>query len=239
MITRYGRHNIGVLWVFAEPLLFTGGVTLLWNLFHGAGNHPGLNVSAFAITGYSTVVLWRNTTNRTSKAIEPNLSLMYHRNVRVIDIFASRIILELSGATISVITILLVYVLGGLIPPPDDILRMMLGWSMIAWFAASLALVIGALCERSDLIERLWHPAAYFLLPVSGFPTMVEWLPRQFQEAILLLPMANGVELIREGYFGSAVHARYDIAYVSVFNLCLTFLGLALARETGRRVEPQ
>ena len=30
VITRYGRHNIGFLWLFVEPMLFTLGVTALW-----------------------------------------------------------------------------------------------------------------------------------------------------------------------------------------------------------------
>ena len=27
MLTRYGRHNIGFLWLFVEPMIFTLGVT--------------------------------------------------------------------------------------------------------------------------------------------------------------------------------------------------------------------
>ncbi len=30
MLTRYGRHNIGFLWLFVEPMIFTIGVTILW-----------------------------------------------------------------------------------------------------------------------------------------------------------------------------------------------------------------
>jgi len=26
IITRYGRHNIGFMWVFVEPMMFTAGV---------------------------------------------------------------------------------------------------------------------------------------------------------------------------------------------------------------------
>ena len=32
ILTRYGRHNIGFLWLFAEPMIFTVGVTVLWNI---------------------------------------------------------------------------------------------------------------------------------------------------------------------------------------------------------------
>jgi hypothetical protein len=30
IITRFGRDNLGVLWLFVEPMMFTLGVTALW-----------------------------------------------------------------------------------------------------------------------------------------------------------------------------------------------------------------
>src|SRR3954468_3184908 len=78
ILTRYGRHNIGFLWLFVEPMIFTTGVTILWSLtksVHGST----LPIVAFALTGYSSVLLWRNMPARCIGAIEPNLSLMYHR----------------------------------------------------------------------------------------------------------------------------------------------------------------
>jgi ABC-type polysaccharide/polyol phosphate export permease len=74
IITRYGRHNIGVLWLVVEPMLFTLGVAGFWYVakLHTVSNIP---IIAFAITGYSSVLVWRNAANRCAKAIEPNLSL--------------------------------------------------------------------------------------------------------------------------------------------------------------------
>lgn len=63
MLTRYGRHNIGFLWLFVEPMLFTLGVTALWTAtksVHGSD----LPIVAFALTGYSSVLLWRNMPGR-------------------------------------------------------------------------------------------------------------------------------------------------------------------------------
>lgn len=238
IITRFGRHNLGFLWLFAEPMMFTLGVTILWNLL-GANHGSGLPITAFAITGYSSVLIWRNTVSRTSTSITPNLSLMYHRNVRVIDIFAARILLEISGATISFLILSLIFISLGWINPPEDILKVLAGWFLLIWFGAALALTIGALTERSELIEKIWHPISYLLFPLSGAAFMVDWLVPSFQKLVLLLPMVNGVELLREGYFGSAVHAHYNILYTTVFCLCLSFIGLSLAREAGRRVEPE
>jgi ABC-type polysaccharide/polyol phosphate export permease len=238
VITRYGRHNIGFLWLFVEPMLFTLGVAALWTI---AGGHQFTNIpiAAFALTGYSSVLLWRNMPNRCSKAIEPNLALMYHRHVKVIDIFASRLILEIAGTTASFITLGIIFTSIGWIKPPEDILKIMFGWFMLAWFGSALALWIGALSERSEIIEKLWHPASYLLFPLSGAAFMVDWLPTTAQTYILMLPMVHGVEILREGYFGSMVHAHYDMGYMAIANLALTLLGLSQVRIISRTVIPE
>lgn len=238
VITRYGRHNIGFLWLFAEPMMFTLGVTALWTASK-ATHGSSLPITAFAVTGYSSVLVWRNTVMRCSGAVTPNLSLMYHRNVRVIDLFASRILLEIAGATVSFIVLTLLFTSIGWMAPPDDILKIVFGWMLLVWFGTALALVIGALSERSELVEKIWHPLSYLLFPMSGAGFMVDWLPTSARQIVLWLPMVHGVEILREGYFGNAVHAHYDAVYMSFICLCLTFLGLALVREVGRRVEPE
>lgn len=238
MLTRYGRHNIGFLWLFAEPMLFTLGVTTLWTVtksVHGAN----LPIVAFAVTGYSTILLWRNMPARTIGSIEPNLSLLYHRQVKVLDIFASRLLLEGGGATISFTALVLVFSYLGWISLPEDVLAVATGWAMTAWFGMSLAIFLGALAERSELVEKLWHPAAYLLFPLSGAAFMVDALPKEAQYYVLLLPMVHGVEYIRHGYFGSSFHAHYDLAYMASFNTVLTVLGLAQTRRISREVVPE
>lgn len=238
VLTRYGRHNIGFLWLFVEPMMFTLGVTGLWTV--AKMNHgSNIPIVAFAITGYSAVLLWRNMPTRCVCAIEPNLALMYHRHVKIIDIFAARLLLEACGATISFIFLSTFFILIGWMEPPQDILKIMQGWFMLAWFGSSLALLMGVLSERSDLVEKFWHPASYLLFPLSGAAFMVDYLPVVAQKYILWLPMVHGVEILREGYFGSAVRAHYDISYMATICLCLTALALAQERVVSKRITPE
>lgn len=237
ILTRYGRHNIGFLWLFVEPMLFTTGVTILWTLaksVHGSD----LPIVAFALTGYSAVLLWRNMPARCIGAIEPNLSLMYHRNVRVIDIFIARLILEGGGATISFVTLSVFYIYIGWLEPPEDVLTVAAGWLAIAWFGASLAIFLGALSEKSELVEKIWHPLSYLAFPLSGAAFMVDALPPEAQRYVLLMPMVNGVELVREGYFGDKVHAHYDMPYLITVCIVLTLLALAQVAVANREVTP-
>lgn len=237
IITRYGRHNIGVLWLVLEPMLFTLGVAGLWTFanLHALTDIP---IIAFAITGYSSVLLWRNAASRCSKAIEPNLSLMYHRNVKVIDIFFARVLLEVVGGVASLTVLTLFFASLGFMPWPREVPLVLAGLLLLAWFAFALGLIVGAISERSEMFERVWHICTYLLFPLSGAAFMVHWLPRAAQDIVLTLPMVHGVEMIRHGFFGNVVQTYESPAYVSVINLVLTLIGLALVRETGRRVQP-
>ena len=236
IITRFGRENLGVLWLIGEPMLFTLGVATLWT---AAGLHHGspIPIVAFAVTGYSSVLMWRNSANRSGGAIAQNKPLLFHRNVRVIDVLLTRVALEVGGATCSFVALSTLFTFIGWMPPPDDPLKVVFGWLMLAWFGVSLALVIGAGTAFSDIVERLWHPAAYLLFPISGAAFMVEWLPVGLQKFVLLLPMVHGVEMLRAGYFGNVVPTHYDVGYMALCCLVLSLVGLCLVREASRRVE--
>lgn len=236
VITRFGRDNIGVLWLVGEPMIFTLGVAALWSAARlGHGN--SLPIVAFAITGYSSVLMWRNSVTRCNSGVSQNFGLLYHRNVRVIDVFITRITIEMVGATGSFIVLAAFFTGIESIHAPVDMLQVVRGWLMLAWFGFALALTIGAATVYSDIVERVWHPLAYLLFPLSGAAFMVDWLPTDAQRTVLLLPMVHGVEMVREGYFGNVVRTHYDFAYMASCNLVLTLCGLILARGASRRVK--
>ena len=238
VLTRYGRHNIGFMWLFVEPMMFTLGVTALWTAtksVHGSD----LPIVAFAITGYSAVLLWRNMPARCIDAVEPNRSLLFHRNVRVIDIYFSRLLLEGAGATISLIVLSVVFIATGQMDPPEDILKVIGGWLMLAWFGCGLAMFLGAASERSETVHKLWHPVSYLLFPLSGAAFLLSVMPPEAQEVLQWLPMIHGTEYLREGFFGSKITAIYDMGYMAICNVVLTVLGLAIIRVVSDSVIPE
>ncbi|CAE6719150.1 Polysialic acid transport protein KpsM [Paraburkholderia haematera] len=238
ILTRYGRHNVGFLWVFFEPMMFTLGITVLWTASKAThGDH--VPITAFAVTGYSSVLLWRNAVGRCALAIVPNQSLLYHRNVRVIDLFLSRVLLEIAGASMSFFFLSILFITTGLMKPPADISLIVAAWIYLALLGTGLGFAVGALSERSETVERVWHTIAYLLFPLSGAVFMVEWLPPTFQKVVLYIPMVHGVEMLRAGYFGPMVKAHYSVPYMIVSDLLLLVVGLALVRDAGQRVEPE
>jgi capsular polysaccharide transport system permease protein len=236
VITRYGRDNLGFIWLFLEPIIFTLSITALWTAT-GLSHNSNLPIVAFALTGYSSILLWRNCASRCVMVILTYAGLLYHRPVRALDLLITRILLEVAGASISFVGLAVFWISIGWVEPPDDILTVVAAWLMLAWFAAALAIIIGALTAFSEIWERLWHPTAYIMFPLSGAVFMVEWLAYDFQQIVMWFPMVHCVEMMRDGFFGSVIRTHYDMTYVAVACLMMTAIGLALVRAAGRRVK--
>jgi ABC-type polysaccharide/polyol phosphate export permease len=149
----------------------------------------------------------------------------------------TRILLEISGATVSFTVLSVLFIFVGWMTTPVDLLEVVFGWIMLAWFATSLALLVGAGTAFSEIVERIWHPAAYLLFPLSGAAFMVDWLPPAMQKVVLLLPMVHGVEMLREGYFGDVVRTHYEVGYMASCCLVLSLAGLYVVRQASQRVE--
>src|SRR5438105_15937632 len=102
-------------------MMFTSGVLAIWSLIHA--HSAKLPLVPFVVTGYSTVLLWRNTVSRCGNAIEPNRALLHHRNVRVLDLFIARLLLGIAGATVSFMTLTTLLSAAGVMSAPEAVLN--------------------------------------------------------------------------------------------------------------------
>lgn len=235
VLTRFGRRNLGFLWLFVEPALFIVVLAAIWHGMNGP-QKSGVPVEAFVLTGYSTVLLWRNMPGRCIKAMRPNVALLYHRHVRPIDIYFARAGLEAAAATMSFVVLAITFIGAGFSPLPYDILKVLAGWGLLVWYGLAMALFFGATSERGELIEKIWSPLTIVLLFLSGTFFMLETFPPQARDFLLFIPTVSCIELLREGYFGPGHRFYYDIPYVITFNAVLMLLGLAQVRYISRHI---
>jgi ABC-type polysaccharide/polyol phosphate export permease len=117
---------------------------------------------------------------------------------------------------------------------PVDPLQVVLGWVLLGWFVIAAGLLAVYLDERSEIFERVWHVAMYLTLPFTGAFTMVDWLPEAAQTILLYSPMVNAVEMLREGYFGVGINAKYSISYLVTCNIVLTGVALLLLQRVKK-----
>lgn len=237
IITRYGRKNIGFLWLFVEPLLLTFTIVLMWKFFR-ADRYSTLNIIAFVITGYPMAMMWRNASSRAIGAIGANIGLLYHRNVRVLDTLLARMLLEIAGASIAQIIIMAAFVMFGWIQAPSDTLYMLFAWALMAMFAIGLGLIISSIAFYFEAFAKIWSTLSFIILPLSGAFFFVNSLPEAIQNYVKWIPMVSGTEMLRHGYFGGEIITHEDPYFLILCNLTMLLLGLALVKKFGQGVEP-
>jgi capsular polysaccharide transport system permease protein len=233
LITRFGRENIGFLWIMVEPLLFASLVAILWRLTKGSEEH-GISVVAFVISGYIPITLFRHGIARSQAVFTANGSLLYHRQIKIIDFLLSRFIIEFLGSCMAYLFIGLALSIFDLFPVPSDIGLFMAGFLLYALFSFSVCLVIAPLSEMSEAIEKFVPVVTYIIIPFSGLFYMVAWIKPELREYMLLSPFVNGMEMMRKGLWGESITAYYNIWNPIICSTIATTLGLALCRRVRR-----
>jgi capsular polysaccharide transport system permease protein len=235
LTTRFGRDNIGFLWIMAEPLLFAGLVALIWHFLHGEKEH-GIGITAFIVTGYIPITLFRHGINRSVMVFTVNSSLLYHRQVKVVDFIFVRFLIEVLGGMMAYVFIACVLIAFGQFPMPSDIGLLIAGWLIYCFFSFSLCLIIAPLSEMSEVLEKFVPVTTYVMIPFSGLFTMVSWLTPNMREYLLWSPFVHGMEMMRKGVWGDQVTAYYDPWYPIACGMVLSSIGFLLCRIVRRKL---
>lgn len=235
LTTRFGRENIGFLWIMVEPLLFALLVGLLWRAMKGPLEY-GVDIIAFVVTGYIPLVLFRSTVTRAVSSFTANGSLMYHRQIKVLDLILVRFMIELVGHMMAYVTIAAGLGALGLFPWPYDVGMIIIGWFYYALFTFAIALVVAPLSEMSEVLEKIVPVTTYMMIPFSGAFYLVSSLFPDAAAVALLSPPVHGMEMMRFGVFGPEIDPHYDFVYPLTFCLPCIALGLMLCRVVRRHL---
>ncbi len=225
--TRYGRDNIGFLWLIGEPLVFCGGVMVMWTLLRPKYEH-GIPITPFVMTGYLPLTMLRHMISQAIQCVRVNAGLLYHRRITVLHLFTARMATEFVSVSFAFLTCFLVLATFRLVSAPPILGLVYLGWFLLAWLGLGLSLIVGALAARYEWVERIATLLTYALLPVSGTLFMVGWVPPSFRTFLLKIPIIHTVEMIRKGFFGDSVVTYYSVSYVVACSAVLTVIGLLM-----------
>jgi capsular polysaccharide transport system permease protein len=229
---KFGRENLGFGWLIGEPLVFALPVLGMWSLIRSHFEH-GIPMLGMAWTGYLPILLFRHLIGKMLGFARHGSGLLYHRQVTIFDLFIAGALLEILSNILAMLVSGSVLYLLGVIDLPEDPALFYLGYFYMIWWSLALALIVGPLSERSELVEKIWAPVGYIYMPVSGFFFLASWLPDRIRDwALTVMPSLHAYEMIRAGLFGPVFHAYYDLLYVSVVLTVLTCIGLKLMRDT-------
>jgi capsular polysaccharide transport system permease protein len=233
--TRFGRNNIGYLWMIGEPLMLA---TVIGGLHMFQGGHIGSTMPAvaFSLVGYCVFIVFRGIFNRAESILESSLPLMYHRMISVLNLSIARVVIESAGCVTTFVLLYGLAILTGYAPPVERPLWAMGGVAGMIWISFAWGLNVTAITHDRPTLGRLVHPISYFMMPLSGAFFAVEWLPTSVQQWADWFPLVNVFEITRYGMFEGASDRHLYPGYLIANCALFTYSGLLGIRRVRNRI---
>jgi capsular polysaccharide transport system permease protein len=233
--TRYGRENVGYLWMFLEPMLLSAAVAAIHGVMPG---HYGSDVRPvpFSLVGYGVFIVFRGIFGRAEGTLESNRPLLYHRMVTIFDMLTARALLEGAaiGGTISLL--LSMACLFDFASPPARPLWLIAGFLYMVWFSWGASMICCAVTHDNHVAGRLVHPLVYLFMPLSGAFYMMNWVPNPYRSWLEYLPTTHIFEMCRYGQFVTLRDDYVDTMYLTEACLMLTLMGMLSVKLVRKHV---
>lgn len=234
--TRYGRENIGYLWMIVEPMLLATAVAVLHGKSGDGAHVQDFQPVPFALGGYCVFMVFRSVVTRAESTLEANKPLLFHRTVTIFDMLLARAVLE-GVATFAALAILLAGTWTfGLGEPPARPLTFVAAYMLMVWFAFALSMPICAGAYLSKAVSKFVHPLTYIAMPISGAFFLLAWIPQPFRGWLAWSPINQIFEMLHAGQFRSVDSFDVDPLYIVQWCLALTLAGLLSLRAVRPHV---
>lgn len=234
--TRYGRENVGYLWMVLEPLSLATAVSSLHFMEKSTAFSSDIRPVPFAIVGYCVFIIFRQIVSRSEGVLEANAPLLYHRMVTVFDMVFARALLESAGVITTLVILLGFASAFGIASPPVRPLSLMAGVALMVWFSFAFSMIVCSLTNENRLAARLVHPILYILMPISGGFYQLIWLPEPYRTWMSWFPMVQIFELVRFGEFHSAKDTYVHPLYIIGWCMVSTYVGLISLKIVRRHI---
>lgn len=218
-------------WLIAEPLFHAAYLTVIYTSIR-VRSVGGIDLVIWLLAGLMGFFFFRRTASQVSEALNANRGLFYYRQVKPLDTFVSRALLE--GALMVVLTAAIFSGAGllGHAFSPEAPLTVLLAF-FCAWITGFSWGVVEAVLsdivpELSNVIDLASRP----LFLISGVMFPLSLLPPVLRDGLMLNPLAHLLEQLRLG-IASHYHAvpEANLAYPYACALVLLFTGLLLLRR--------
>lgn len=227
---RFGKYKLGYAWLLVEPLAH---VIILSILFSQVRNHSlfGIDFPVFLVTGIIPFLLFKNVALRVMDGVEANRALFSYRQIKPMDTFIARSLLDSFLALLSYALLLAGMAWIGLDVPIRDIFTLIYLFVLMLLMALGLGMVLCVVTHYMPEAKTFARIAFMPLYLLSGVIFPVTSLPPEFLDLLLWNPLLHFIELMRLAFFAQYHTVQgLSLGYVAVLTLVLLFVGLSWYR---------
>jgi capsular polysaccharide transport system permease protein len=223
--TRFAESKLGYVWALVEPSIYIGMLVVVW-LMMGAHYLNGMSITLFIITGFIPFSFFSSVYAKLIGLIHSSAALLFHPQIKPMDIALARGILEFATLLIIFGLFLTGVALSGervRISNPLEVLTCLLllwcsGFGMALLVEAVSREVSWARIVGGALVRKLFFSSGIFWTP--------QMLPGWVLKIFLWNPILHLVTLTRSNFSPLVWRDHLSLTYAACCALFLLLLGL-------------
>jgi capsular polysaccharide transport system permease protein len=226
--TLYGRHRLGYLWAFFEPLLHMGFWFVLFIFIRRAPSVYDMSPLLFLATGLIPFICFRNVSAFVQGAISSNSALLQFPPVKQIDTIIARFLLKSATMLIVGAGIFGVMIFTGVASWPSDPAQVLLATLAMLFLGLGFGSLNCMICVIYPAYLKLSGLVFRILYFTSGLFFLPEMLPPKALEYLSWNPVLHGLGLFRSGWSSLYESQVASWNYLLSISAILFLLGLLL-----------
>lgn len=237
--SRVGKYRLGYLWALLEPLAHVAVLWWMRALVLGRARSD-IPFTVFIIVGVVLWLLFRNISVRSVRKMNRSSDGLFghrfgHRATHSVDRILAYTSFELAvNALVFAILLYLTWFFMHEAVQLNNFPRLVAVFLLLVWLALGLAFLFASLIEKFPDIERIVPIAVRPLYFISGIFFSIREIPEDYRVYFQWNPLLHAVELARNAIVPTYKVDEASIAYVFLFALAISVLGLALLRTTAK-----
>jgi len=229
--TRFGAYKFGYVWLILEPMAHVIVMSVIFSFIRGR-TLSGVDYPVFIVTGIVPFLMFKNIALRVMDGVDSNRALFAYRQIKPIDTFTARTLLDafLAVAVYALILIGMAWV--GLDVPFRDPFSLVFLMAILVLMGLGLGMILCVLTHYLPEAKTLVRIAFLPLYLLSGIIFPIAAVPHEYLPLLLWNPLLHAIELMRGAFFDSyRVLPDISLLFVVMATLILLFLGLAWYRN--------
>lgn len=234
---KYGNRRLGFLWAFAEPLAYIVTLTFFLTLVRGRTISPlGSHLAPFVTLGLMTIMTFSRIETLIRTGIKQNRGLLKYPRVRPFSLYVGRFLLQISTLLIVFTAIFTVFIVFGMIGPPDEPIRLLPPLLAAAFMGVGVGLINAIIVAYFEIWDMIYKPVGRVIFYTSGLFYLASSFPPPILNYLQYQPLLHVTEWARSAYYPNFESTFLDPGYPLWCALIIMFVGLLASRVFEERI---
>ena len=234
--TLYGSSRLGYLWAVIQTMF---GIGIFWGIREIAGARAphGMSVLMFLLAGFGLWATFSETLTKCMSAVSGNKALLTFPQETPLDLMLSRTVVVWGTQLSSGCVITGIAAFCGTSLYVSDWTGLFAAFLLTPLLGLGCGMLCASLAVFWPTLEKIVPMILRILFFASGIFFSVSMFPKNIADILLLNPVMQLIELLRQSLSRGYVAPTYDYLYIVAFCVVSLCLGGLLERYARKRAE--